>query len=215
MVKSGKRADALQALLESAGLRIREKSTPLQMPDLRPPARAEVQRIRALLGGLLDGPPLRPGLWDMQTTDGLIIELDEEFHFTRYRATTLRRPPLLDLPWAATHLAHCTTHESSAVAGGKRWTSAASEKMFGPSDPVGVFGAHGSARGKQRALYDAMKDVAAATGVVRLARISIYDLVDGVALGDVLRGKRTVPAEAVRLAVEARAYPGGGCRTGA
>lgn len=168
-----------------------------------------MQRIHALLGGLPDGPPLRPGLWDMQTTDGINIELDEDFHFTRYRAAALRLRTLRDLPWTPTHLEYAIAHEGRAArGGGARWTSAASEKMFGPSDPVGVFGGHGSARGKQRALYDAMKDVAAVTGVVRLARISIYDLVDGVALGDVLKGKRTVPAEAVRLAVEARAYPG-------
>lgn len=78
--------------------------------------------------------------------------------------------------------------------------------MFGPSDPVGVFRERGGARGKQRALYDAMKDVAAATGTVRLARIAIYDEVDGVTLGDILYGKRTASPKSVRQAVEARVH---------
>lgn len=157
-----------------------------------------------MLGGLSSAPILRPGPWDLQTLDGLRVELDEEFHFTRYRAATLRLPALSDLPWASTHLTFCAAHEDAAARGGGRWTSVSTEKMFGPSDPVGMYGEHGSARGKQRALYDAMKDLAAATGAVRLARISIYDCVDGVKLGDILNGKRTAPAEAVRHAIELR-----------
>lgn len=176
------------------------------MADLETPARSEVLRIHALLGGLSESPVLRPGSWDLQTEDGIVIELDEEFHFTRYRAATLQRPMLQELPWAATHLEHCVDQERAAMAGGGRWTSPPSEKMFGPSDPVGVFGEHGSARGKQRALYDAMKDVAAASGAVRLARISIYDLVAGVTLGDILKGKRTASPAAVREAVETRVH---------
>lgn len=206
-MRTGQRVGAFLSLLQESGVRFRIPQSSLRMADLRPPARAEVLSIHDELGGLSAAPLLRPGGWDLQTVDGLVIELDEEFHFTRYRATTLRRPPLLDLPWTATHLAHCIAHEQSAVAGGKRWTSAASEKMFGPSDHVGVFGELGSARGKQRALYDVMKDVAASSGTVRLARISIYDLVDGVPLGHILNGKRTAPAEAVRYAVEARVHP--------
>lgn len=174
------------------------------MTDLRSDARAEVVRVHAMLGGLSPAPVLRPGPWDMQTLDGLHVELDEEFHFTRYRAATLRLPALSDLPWTPTHLTFCVTYESAASRGGGRWTSASTEKMFGPSDAVGVYGEKGSARGKQRALYDAMKDVAAATGAVRLSRISIYDLVDGVRLGDILNGKQIVPPEAVRDAIESR-----------
>ncbi|WP_136042446.1 MULTISPECIES: DUF7255 family protein [unclassified Microbacterium] len=162
--------------------------------------------IHTMLGGISPSPLLRPGNWDLQTLDGLAIELDEEFHFTRYRASTLRRPMLESLPWATTHLAHCAAYESAAARGGGRWTSPPSEKMFGPSDAVGVFDPRGSARGKQRALYDAMKDIAAANGATHLARISIYDTVDGTALGDVLYGKRTVPPAAVREAIEARVH---------
>lgn len=176
------------------------------MADLSAPARSEVLRIHAMLGGLSATPTLHPGAWDVQTADGLIVELDEEFHFTRYRAATLRLPLLSELPWTMSHLEHCAAHESAAAGGGRRWTSPPSEKMFGPSDPVGVLGQRGSARGKQRALYDAMKDVAAATGAVRLARISIYDEVAGAALGDILYGKRKVPAEEVREAVEGRVH---------
>lgn len=204
MTKTGRRAGVLRHLLQEAGLSFRQSSGSLRMTDLRSDARAEVMRVHAMLGGLSPAPILRPGPWDMRTLDGLHVELDEEFHFTRYRAATLRRPALSDLPWTPTHLTFCVTYEGAAARGGGRWTSPSTEKMFGPSDAVGTYKENGSARGKQRALYDAMKDVAAATGSVRLARISIYDWVDGVKLGDILNGKRTAPAEAVRRAIESR-----------
>jgi hypothetical protein len=50
---------------------------------------------------------------------------------------------------------------------------------------------------KQRALYDAMKDASAAAGQVKFARLSIYDLVDGCLLNDVLYGRVTVDLGAV------------------
>jgi len=78
--------------------------------------------------------------------------------------------------------------------------------MFGASDPVGVFGERGSARAKQRALYDAMKDLAASVGVVRLARISIYDRVDGARVDDILYGRTTVDPQLLGVLLKARAH---------
>lgn len=71
------------------------------------------------------------------------------------------------------------------------------ERMFGQADLDGVIGVHGAPRWKQRAMYDVVKDAAAAAGQVRLARVSIYDVVDGHTLNDVLYGRVTVDARAV------------------
>jgi hypothetical protein len=87
--------------------------------------------------------------------------------------------------------------ERRAGIGGRRWTSPSGERLFGQADPDGVFGVHGAPRWKQRALYDAMKDAAAAVGQVRLARISIYDTVEDVVLNDVLYGRAHVSANAI------------------
>jgi hypothetical protein len=62
----------------------------------------------------------------------------------------------------------------------------------------------GAPRWKQRALYDAMKDAAAAVGQVRLARISIYDTVEDVALNDVLYGRAHVSSDAIAELVNQR-----------
>lgn len=50
---------------------------------------------------------------------------------------------------------------------------------------------------KQRALYDAIKDVSAVIGQIRLARLSMYDSVDGHLLNDVLYGRAAVDADAI------------------
>jgi hypothetical protein len=43
-------------------------------------------------------PPLRPGAWDLVFADGLVVELDEELHFNRYRAQSLQNEWATDLP---------------------------------------------------------------------------------------------------------------------
>jgi hypothetical protein len=49
-----------------------------------------------------------------------------------------------------------------------------------------------------------MKDAAAAVGQVRLARISIYDTVEDVALNDVLYGRAHVSSDAIAELVNQR-----------
>lgn len=163
-------------------------------------------RLYRELGGVLASPRFAPGGWDLATADGLMVELDEQFHFTRYRALTLASPAVAALPWGEVYGDYCARFEAAAVrGGGGRWTSPSTERMFGPSDPPGVFGERGSARGKQRALYDAMKDLAASAGVVRLARVSIYDRVGGATVDDILYGRAAVDPAEMRTLVEARA----------
>lgn len=188
-------------------MRFVEPGAPLRKAALPHPAQDELSRLYAELGGDPATIRLTPGGWDLRTEDGLVIELDEEFHFTRYRAMTLYSDFLRALPWAKAYLGYCYLHEAAASrGGGGRWTSPSTERLFGTSDPPGVFGERGSARGKQRALYDAMKDLAAAAGVVRLSRVSIYDRVGGVALGDILYGRVEADPESIRAHVEGRAH---------
>ena len=133
----------------------------------------------------------------------MVLELDEEFHFTRYRRRTLDLSFEGHLPWTATYRTYCERFESSSIAGGGRWSSPSTSAMFGGADSVGTFGEHGSPRGKQRAIYDAMKDAAAAGGVT-LARLSIYDEVGGASLDSVLRGKASCDGDDLLALVDAR-----------
>ena len=180
MVRTGRRVDALRAIMRHLG----------HVEVLKKPAARE-------LGGILAAPKLAPGSWDIAYSNGSVVELDEDMHFNRYRLTTLDAPWAPQLPWAKDYRGYSVRGEGRSGAGGKRWTNPSAEKMFGSADPDGVFGQHGAPRWKQRALYDSMKDAAAAAGNVRLARVSIYDVVEGRPLNEVLYGRAKVAPEAV------------------
>lgn len=53
-------------------------------------------------------------------------------------------------------------------------------------------------RWKQRALYDTMRDVIAAHGAVRMARLAVYDDVGGVSLGRALDRPSLLDQDALR-----------------
>lgn len=206
MVTAGARASVLDRLLIETGLiRATARPRPPRLADLPVPLRSEVPDLYRQLGGKLDEPLLRPGAWDLPYSD-VIVELDEDMHFNRYRTLTLGAPFAASLPWAATYRQHAGAHEGRAGTGGRRWTSPPAERMFGPADKKWVFDHAGAPRWKQRALYDAVKDAAAAAGLVQLARISIYDAVDGIRMEDALRGRETIAPDSVRRFVESRSF---------
>ncbi|MFK0402551.1 hypothetical protein ACIQTT_09500 [Microbacterium sp. NPDC090225] len=203
MVTTGARASALSKVLARAGMTPTGKPPAPRLSTLTADAAANVMDIYYRLGGTLLEPPLRPGTWDL-SFDGILIELDEGFHFNRYRATTLDSGWARDLPWRSAYLDYCTQHERHSGTGGRRWSSPSATRMFGGTDPDGVFGDHGSSRWKQRALYDSVKDASAGAGDVRLSRVSIYDTIDGILLDHALYGRASLPPARVKEHVLSR-----------
>ncbi|MET4583740.1 hypothetical protein ABIE21_003271 [Conyzicola nivalis] len=177
-------------MLTQLGLEIAD--TPLAAPrlsTLSPTHQAEVLDTYRSLGGQLEEPQLRPGAWDLTFTKGLVVELDDELHFNRFRLLTLsagdRRP------WDRRYRQYCEDFEIDCLKAGtwsKRWTTNSAERLMGAGDPVGELGDRGAPRWKQRALYDSMKDLA---GDVRLCRLSVSDNLGSVSLGKVLAGRAT------------------------
>lgn len=151
---------------------------------------------------------LRPGSWDLAFDRGLLVELDEELHFNRYRSHTLRAPWARTLPWTGPYLDHCDAEEERCLAAakwGQRWTNPSCERMFGAASQPGDFETGGAPRWKQRALYDAMKDAfAKSQSEYRLARVSVHDIVDGITLEQVLRTPTAQSGEAVARLVASR-----------
>lgn len=199
MVRTGRRAAVLQMLLTRAGLSPASVPSAPRLSDLATTSVAELDAIYSVLGGTPPMQGLRPGAWDLAFTDGLVVEPDEELHFNRYRAQTLQAFDAAVLPWHADYLDYCTRHEPRClVAGrwGRRWTTRPCEAMFGPPGTVGDLDGAGAPRWKQRALYDAVKDLTAiqASGP-RLARVSVWDRLDGIAIGDALDRKAVVDPE--------------------
>lgn len=155
-------------------------------------ARERVVELFQSLGGQTPMLRLRPGAWDLAFSGGLLIELDEELHFNRYRAQTLQPQWATTLPWRDTYLGLCGDFETQCLAAGKwgkRWTTPSCEAMFGPPSPPSVLDGLGSPRWKQRAFYDAVKDIAALQSQTpRLCRLSIWDRVGETTIGDALAG---------------------------
>jgi hypothetical protein len=52
-----------------------------------------------MLGGHDGFDQFGPGAWDLAFEDRLVVELDEQLHFNRYRATTLNEEWARFLPW--------------------------------------------------------------------------------------------------------------------
>lgn len=124
-----------------------------------------------------------------------MVELDEQLHFNRYRATTLHADWMQPLPWRDTYLVYCREQERDCLADGwwgQRWTNPSCERLFGPADPPGMFDRGGAPRWKQRALSDALKDMLALVGQVRLARLAIYDVIEGIELRAALEGQAEI-----------------------
>lgn len=183
MVATGARVRALAALLTKGGW---VQVTPPRLPRIADLDFTQRDRIGGLYD-LLDGYPdhfdrARPGGWDLafDTPGGpLLVELDEEQHFNRYRALTLDATSDLGIPWSQPYQAYCRDREAALLPGwgrGKRWTNPSAARFFGDPDVPGHFAGVGAPRWRQRAFYDAVKDVLANR---RLARISVHDTFDG------------------------------------
>lgn len=174
-------------------------------------ARLYVLELYRMLGGIQDRPVLTPNGWDCPVEGGLVVELDELQHFNRYRALTLQYPHAHGLPWRTTYFTYCTDHETDCLrskASGGFWSTPKSEAMFGTPSAAKTLDGVGSPRWKQRALYDAMRDIAATSGVVRLARVSVFDPVGGVPLRLALDGRVALDVDALRELVVRRTVAG-------
>jgi hypothetical protein len=166
-----------------------------RLPGMEEPAAAWVRDLYVELGGLQRTAMLKPVGWDLSLRGPhgrFVVELDEEQHFTRYRRISLSAGWAEPLPWVADYREYSATREADALrthSSGGFWESIDSITQFGLAAAPGDLSGAGSPRWKQRALYDTMRDAAAATGAVRLARLSVHDDLGGVTLNDVLEGK--------------------------
>jgi hypothetical protein len=208
MVATGARVRELRSLLASAGFTESSRPPSPRLQTLPPEFAAATLELYRSFGGSLSKPRLTPGAWDIAYSNGLMVELDESFHFNRYRGETMHASWASELPWRQAYIGYCAAWESRAGTGGKRWSNDSAKRMFGGADPDGVFGEFGAPRWKQRALYDAMKDVAAVAGGVQLSRISIYDVIDGVPLDKALYRRAVISPGALAAHVVSRASAG-------
>src|SRR5688572_1958708 len=120
MVRTGGREEALARLLVAAGWTPASAPPRPQLADLTQGLATELLDLYRRLGGTQDDPVFRPGGWDLSFEGGLVVELDEELHFNRYRAATLETSWSGVLPWCADYRSFCKDHEGRCLAAG-RW----------------------------------------------------------------------------------------------
>lgn len=210
MTRTGARATALSELLEAGGLVASESPPRPKINDHPDAVSARIDEVYWALDGNTDEPhQARPGAFDLcvATASGrLIIELDEEQHFNRYRAATLAFPWAEMLPWAGAYRDYSRIYEADLartfISGG-RWTNNSAPRFFGAASAPGDFTGVGSPRWRQRAFYDAVKDLLPG---IRLARIVVFDVVDGRSVETILRSKDHSAAAAIRRLVESRTH---------
>jgi len=136
MVRTGARAAVLADLLEQGGLRLAPAPPRLQLSALPAAIASDVLGVYAALGGVLAAPKLRPGAWDLAFEDGLIVELDEELHFNRYRLLTLNAPWYGDRAWAPEYRELCVQREQECLAAGKWENGGSTPPASRCSDPA-------------------------------------------------------------------------------
>jgi hypothetical protein len=199
MVRTGARVAALSGLLRAAGLHVLSDRPPApRLADLDEVASASVIDLYHSFGGERSSVVLRPGAWDLALEGSLLVELDEELHFNRYRLATLDPDWTRRLPWRDAYVAHCERTERTCISAGswgKRWTNPSCEAMFGAAGAPGQLEGPGAPRWKQRAVYDAIKDGYAVSHPGRVARVSVHDVIAGVSLGRALEGGRLPETE--------------------
>ena len=214
VVKTGKRAAALEQLLFRAGFGSASAiERPPRIGDLDPSLRTAMGDLLQELGGdPRDGERLRPGAWDLVLDGRIVVELDEELHFIplplRHPSGRMDgRPPVEGrLPqlvcWTRARLPRCRAVGQAVdepfvrapVRGGKctrrlrqrrRPHGGSSERSTTPSDAAALSG-----------------------WGISLIRLSTHDVVGRAPLDDVLHGKSVGDLYAPRELVAERTIVG-------
>lgn len=131
------------------------------------------------LGGKADFPEIKYHVPFMEFGRFSVL-LDEDIHFNKYRAKTLRSPfyeSLSSFPLMK-YKSYSRKYETECLKAGTSnpaWTNQEAERHFGPSQSSGDLGLSGSSGWKLIAFKDYAVDLIARQRKIRLLRISIWD----------------------------------------
>ncbi|MCH8614460.1 DUF7255 family protein [Arsenicicoccus dermatophilus] len=207
MGNPGDRQNELLRLLVAAGMTETARPAWPKMQDLGDLTGALEQTYQDL-GGTLPAHKAAPGGWDM-ALDGVLVELDEEHHFNRYRKRTLDDDWADALPWTQTYSGYCDRYQQACYKicfSPNSRTNQSTELMFGPALDPDLDAPEALPRWKQRAFYDAIRDAYAIATKTPLARLSVHDHIEGHSLDQILRGNTTCTPAALRAHVRDRTY---------
>lgn len=142
----------------------------------------EIQDVYKKLGGQQDEFPINHGKYDLILND-IVIELDEQLHFNRYRKITLESDAYKDIKHFPLdrYIYYCEAHENKCLSAGGfggKWSNNSCERQFGLAGSLKNLEGNGAPRWKQRAFYDFIKDIGSFIIRQKLIRLSIYDMIN-------------------------------------
>lgn len=111
----------------------RRQATSPRLEDFSDDVVLELLSLYRGLGGIEDHPRLRPGTWDL-SFGGVLVELDEELHFNRYRRRTIEAALWSSTPWASFYMDASVHHEPDCLRAGRagaRWTNPSAAETLG------------------------------------------------------------------------------------
>ena len=210
----GAREDNLKHIFLEAGMNLTIDRIPrLNMQDINHDSLLkEIDAVYRKLGGVLNRLPLRLIKWDVEVNN-IAVELDEERHFNRYRAITLKSNIYDSLPLfpKKEYQNYCQKYEGDCLrtaSFGGYWTNSSCENQFGPASMPGDLNGNGSPRWKQRAFYDYLRDITPLIIDINFARISIWDEVVinslSIKVGEILNEASLEAANSLLDLVESR-----------
>ncbi|HEY8400317.1 MAG TPA: hypothetical protein VIK89_03590 [Cytophagaceae bacterium] len=175
------KTDYLLSVLEKNDCRHLKGSLPLVTEkDIRKAGLYdEAQETYVELGGK-GSFPVDPAPYAIELENAAII-LDDDLHFNRYRAITLRSQVYQKIKTVQVdnYKRFCRQFESECIKAGiagDRWTNQRSESFFGLSQQErGDLSGNGSAEWKYKAFRDYLTDLANVIFKHKVIRISIYD----------------------------------------
>ncbi|MCK4664063.1 MAG: hypothetical protein KAT68_14440 [Bacteroidales bacterium] len=181
-------------LLKEAKLKSKPKPKPSKKDFLKSEYADELFRTYKKLGGIMDEFPSRFRGWDVELKN-VVIELDDERHFNRYRIITLGSEiyKKLDFFPMEKYLKLCKEYESiclRAATWSEKWTSYPSVDQYGEAGPEGELEGNGAPRWKQRAFYDLIRDTTQLMTDYKVIRIPIWDKIEDAIVDDIITGKR-------------------------
>jgi hypothetical protein len=185
----------LISILSEAYPQARYLTTPVSWKDLqRKKLETEVLGIYKKLGGVAETPLIHSENFSIEL-ENIVLELDEERNFNRYRAQTLESTLYEQMPKfpLEKYRSYCRNFESECLKSasfGSYWTNEESEKQFGKAGEKGELHKEGAPAWKQKAFNDFLHDITPLVLPIKLLRISIWDnlLISGkmFRLGDLL-----------------------------
>jgi hypothetical protein len=169
-------------ILKASGYKIESNSKRIASEDIKKTGKETLAKdVYGDLGGIQENLPSFNSIANI-INQKIIIFLDENLHFNRYRNFTLKSDyyeNLLSFP-LNNYRRYCRNYEKECLKAGLKtgnWSNLESDFYFGPSSQPGDFFKNGAGGWKLLATKDFLEDIFWPSKEYKVLRISVYDTI--------------------------------------